>query len=148
MRISVCRRLLLPVASTLILGAGLALAQDATGKITGNVTDPSGSVIAAARVTVTNVATRVSKQTLSDSQGYYQMLQLPIGRYEVAAEAPGFSRTVVQGKNSLEINQTLRIDVTLEVGSVKDTVTVEGGDNVRGNGQRDSRRDGQRAIDH
>lgn len=118
---------ILPLTLMVVLSAGAALAQDATGKISGNVTDPSGAVIATARVTVTNVATKVSKQTISDSQGFYQVLQLPIGRYEAAAEAPGFSRTVVQGKNSLEINQTLRLDVTLEVGSVKDTVTVEGG---------------------
>jgi hypothetical protein len=52
---------------------------------------------------------------------------LPIGRYEIAAEAAGFSRMVVAAKNSLEINQTLRIDLALTVGAVKDVVTVEGG---------------------
>jgi hypothetical protein len=55
------------------------------------------------------------------------VLELPIGRYEIAAEAAGFSRMVVAAKNSLEINQTLRIDLALTVGAVKDVVTVEGG---------------------
>jgi len=102
-------------------------AQDATGKIAGNVTDPSGASITGAKITVTNTATSLEKQTSTDRAGYYQVLQLPVGRYQVAAEAPGFARTMVQGTNPLEINQTLRIDVQLEVGSVKDTVTVEGG---------------------
>jgi hypothetical protein len=103
------------------------LAQDTTGKIVGIVSDPSGGVVAGATVTVTNTGTGVARQTSTDRQGYYQVLELPIGRYEVAAEAPGFSRTVVSARNSLEINQTLRIDVALEVGAVKDVVTVEGG---------------------
>jgi outer membrane receptor protein involved in Fe transport len=115
------------VACALALSAAVLCAQDATGKIAGNVTDPSGAFIAGAKVTVTNLGTGIAKQTTTDKTGYYQVLQLPIGRYEVAAEAPGFARIVVQGKNSLEINQTLRIDVTLEVGSLKDVVTVEGG---------------------
>jgi hypothetical protein len=102
-------------------------AQDTSGKIVGTVSDPSGGVVAGATVTVTNTGTGVSRQTSTDSKGYYQVLELPIGRYEVAAEAPGFSRKLVSARNSLEINQTLRMDVALEVGAVKDLVTVEGG---------------------
>ena len=114
-------------ACVLLFGAAVLSAQDATGKIAGNVTDPSGAFITGAKVTVTNTATGLEKQTSTDRAGYYQVLQLPVGRYQVAAEAPGFARTVVQGTNALEINQTLRMDIVLEVGSVKDTVTVEGG---------------------
>ena len=114
-------------ACALLFGAAMLSAQDATGKIAGNVTDPSGAFITGAKVTVTNTATGLEKPTSTDRAGYYQVLQLPVGRYQVAAEAPGFARTVVQGTNPLEINQTLRIDVVLEVGSVRDTVTVEGG---------------------
>ncbi len=108
----------------LFLTAGLR-AQDATGKIAGNVIDPTGAVIAGAKVTVTNVATQISKQTATDKDGYYQVSELPIGIYAVAAEAPGFAHVVVQSKTSLEINQTLRVDLKLEVGNVKDTITIE-----------------------
>ncbi len=108
----------------LFLTAGLR-AQDATGKIAGNVIDPTGAVIAGAKVTVTNVATQISKQTATDKDGFYQVSELPIGIYAVAAEAPGFARVVVQAKNPLEINQTLRVDLKLEVGNVKDTITIE-----------------------
>jgi hypothetical protein len=111
----------------LALAGSPLLAQDATGKIVGIVSDPSGGVVTSATVTVTNTGTGVARQASTDRQGYYQVLELPIGRYEVAAEAAGFSRKLVAARNSLEINQTLRIDVTLEVGAVKDTVTVEGG---------------------
>src|SRR5260370_33921142 len=102
-------------------------AQDTTGKIVGTVTDPSGDVVAGATVTATNTGTGTVRQASTDRQGHYQILELPIGRYEVAAEATGFSRILVASKNPLEINQTLRIDVMLEVGGVKDLVTVEGG---------------------
>ena len=108
--------------------AGATLwAQDATGKIAGTVFDATGAIVTGAKVMVTNTSTRISRQTQTDKDGAYAVAPLPIGRYEVAAESAGFSRTIVSGKNPLEINQTLRIDVTLELGNVKDTLTVEGG---------------------
>ncbi|HTQ56621.1 MAG TPA: TonB-dependent receptor [Bryobacteraceae bacterium] len=100
-------------------------AQDATGKITGVVTDPSGAVVANASVTVTNRATNFSKQTLSDTSGFYQALLLPIGPYKVTASAPGFETVTVVPQNSLEINQTMRVDIQLQVGKLTDTVEVE-----------------------
>jgi len=114
------------LASYCFLAVGLR-AQDATGKIAGDVMDPTGAIIAGAKVTVTNIATQISKQVTTDKDGFYQVSQLPIGLYEVAAEATGFTRLVVQPKNSLEINQTLRVDLKLEVGNAKDTITVESG---------------------
>ena len=115
------------VIGILALAGYPLFAQDTTGKIVGTVSDTSGGVVAGASVTVTNTGTGVSRQTSTDKQGYYQVLELPIGKYEVAAEAKGFSRILVAARNSLEINQTLRVDVTLEVGAVKDIITVEGG---------------------
>jgi hypothetical protein len=115
------------LAGILILAVYPAVAQDATGRIVGTVTDPSGGIVAGATVSVTNTGTGVARQTSTDKQGYYQVLELPIGRYSVAADAPGFSRKLVAARNPLEINQTLRIDVALEVGAVTDVVNVEGG---------------------
>ena len=100
-------------------------AQDATGKITGIVTDTSGAVLPNAQVTVTNSATNVSQQTTTNNEGFYQVLQLPIGLYRVTVAATGFEKTTIESKTALEINQTLRIDVKLEVGKISDTVTVE-----------------------
>ena len=128
MRISVNKISPLRYLLGILILAGLpAVAQDATGRIAGTVTDPSGATVPAATVTVTNTGTGIAHQATTDKQGYYQVLELPIGRYSVAAEAAGFSRKVVVARNPLEINQTLRIDVPLEMGAVSDVVNVEGG---------------------
>jgi hypothetical protein len=98
--------------------------QDATGRITGIIYDATGAVIADTHITVTNVATHISRETTSDATGYYQVLALPIGSYTVSVERQGFrSATMVESK--LEINQTLKIDIKMEVGSATETVTVE-----------------------
>ncbi len=102
-----------------------AYAQDATGKITGTVTDQSGAAVPGAKVTVTNTSTNVAKATNADQSGNYQVLQLPIGNYSVSAQASGFQLTTVTSQTSLQINQTLRLDVQLQVGSTTSTVTVE-----------------------
>jgi hypothetical protein len=98
--------------------------QDATGRITGIVYDQSGAVIADAQITVTNVATHISRNTASDSAGFYQVLALPIGYYTVSVEHQGFT-SVTTSQNKLEINQTLKIDPKMQVGSTSDSVTVE-----------------------
>jgi hypothetical protein len=102
----------------------LAVCQDATGRVAGTVTDPSGAVISGAKVTVTNAATDVSRETTTGTDGAYQVLQVPIGDYRVAAEAPGFRRTVTSD-SPLRINETLHIDVKLEVGATTETIQVE-----------------------
>ena len=111
----------------LILAGYPVVAQDATGRIAGTVSDPSGGIVPSATVTVTNTGTGVARQTTTDKQGYYQVLELPIGRYSISAEATGFSHKLVAARNPLEINQTMRIDVVLELGAVIDVVTVEAG---------------------
>ena len=111
----------------LILAVYPVVAQDATGRIAGTVTDPSGAIVPGATVIVKNTGTGITRQATTDKQGYYQVLELPIGRYSVAAEVSGFSRKMVSARNPLEINQTLRIDVSLEMGATSDVVTVEGG---------------------
>ncbi len=100
-------------------------AQDATGKITGIVTDASGAVIPNANVKVTNVATNVGPEVTTNKEGFYQALQLPIGLYRVTIVAPGFDTTTIESKTRLQINETLRIDATLQVGKVSNAVTVE-----------------------
>jgi outer membrane receptor protein involved in Fe transport len=101
------------------------LAQDATGKIIGIVTDASGAVVPGAKVTVTNVATNIGHETTTDQSGNYQVLQLPIGLYRVKTAAAGFDQITIDSKTPLEINQSLRIDVKLQIGTVSNTVTVE-----------------------
>ena len=117
------------IAVATLLGAILApawlLAQDATGKITGVVTDSSGGVVANAKVVVTNLGTNFAKETATDASGVYQVLLLPIGKYKVTASATGFEKVTTVPQNTLEINQTMRVDVQLPVGKLSDTVVVE-----------------------
>jgi hypothetical protein len=103
-----------------------AHAQDATGRVAGIVYDPSGAVIASAHIKVTNVATQISRETNSDTSGFYQVLALPVGLYSVSAEHAGF-RSITTEPSKLEINQTLKVDLHLEVGSSSESITVESG---------------------
>jgi hypothetical protein len=101
-----------------------AFAQNATGRVIGTVTDTQGAAIPGAKVVVTNTGTNVISNTVTDDQGYYQVLQLPVGSYTVTVEREGFAK-VLTAANSLDINQSLRIDVHLKPGSVVETVQVD-----------------------
>src|ERR1017187_8041298 len=100
-----------------------ATAQDVTGRIVGTVTDAQGSVVPKAKVTVTNTQTGQSQTMLSDATGAYQAIALQIGSYTVAAEREGF-RKALSAPQSLKINQTLHVDLKLEVGEISETVEV------------------------
>ncbi len=101
-----------------------ASAQTATGRIMGTVSDAQGAAIAGAKVTVTNTGTNVRSDTVTNADGFYQVLNLPIGTYTVTAEREGFSK-VLTAAEPLDINQSLRIDVRMKVGSLVDVVKVE-----------------------
>jgi hypothetical protein len=122
------------ILATLLLLVPISQAQEATGRITGTVSDPSGAVIPGAQLTVTNTASQVNRKTTTDHDGYYQVLSLPIGTYTVTAEHNGF-RTVVIDQNRLAINQALRVDIRLQVGATNQTIEVGAETATRGNGQ-------------
>src|SRR5262249_50862814 len=111
------------LAIILIFALPLA-AQNATGRIVGVVTDPTGSVIPKAKVTVKSAETGVTSEALTETDGSYQVLLLPVGTYSVTAEAQGF-RKAVTNLERLDVNQSLRIDIKLEVGATIETVQVE-----------------------
>ncbi len=99
-------------------------AQEATGRIVGTVYDQTGAVVPGARIVVTNTATHISRETLTDTSGSYQVLSLPVGSYSVSADRKGFKSVTISG-NTLDINQTLKVDINLTVGSTTETVMVE-----------------------
>ena len=120
------KRYLPGVAVALLISSCAHLAaQEATGKIVGDITDPTGAAVQHANVTVTNTETNIAHKATSDNAGYYQVLQLPIGKYKVSAVAPGFEEQTVVAANPLEINQSQRIDVQMSVGKLTTAVTVE-----------------------
>src|SRR6185312_4135340 len=108
----------------LALGSQM-MAQSARARIVGTVKDPQGAVVAGANVTVTNVATGVESKAVTDHDGSFQALELPIGTYKVKVERDGFT-TAETVAYTLEINQVQRIDVTLQVGAKSETVEVSG----------------------
>lgn len=100
-----------------------AWGQDAGGRIIGTVTDPQGAVVPEAKVTIINVATGVVSPTSANADGYFEVLALPIGTYKVSVKHPGFNTVVTQEKQ-LQINESVRFDITLTVGAEAQTVTV------------------------
>ena len=98
-------------------------AQVNTASLTGIVTDPQGASVANAAVTVTNKATSTANAATTDASGYYNFASLPVGAYTLQVELQGFKRAVQENVN-LEVGQKARIDFSLEVGAVTETVSV------------------------
>jgi hypothetical protein len=114
----------LTVTLLLVLSFAFSLAgQTITASITGTVTDPSGAVIPATKVTATNAGTNVSFNTNTNADGLYTFTFLPVGDYNVTVEGAGFKKSVV-GPFKLETNQIARVDVRLEVGTPTETVEI------------------------
>jgi hypothetical protein len=101
----------------------LAVGQDIFGVIAGTVTDPTGASVANAKVTITNQDTRLARIVTADARGYYVAPQLPVGMYQVAAEAKGFKTSTKIG-NDLVAGGHLTVDMALQVGAVTETVEV------------------------
>ena len=108
----------------LFLCASLAQAQAVTANISGTVTDASGASIAGAQVVVTNTGTGVARTTTSNDQGRYNAPDLTVGTYQVQATKSGF-QTVVQANINLTVGSQLVVNLSLPVGRVQETVTVE-----------------------
>ena len=121
-RVSVCAVLMwcLPVS---------AHAQFETAAVGGIVSDASGAVVAAAKVTLTNVATGVSATAMTDASGTYEFFTVRIGTYVVTAEKAGFSLALADNVQ-VSIGARRRVDLALAVGVLSETVTVSAGTDV------------------
>jgi hypothetical protein len=105
--------------------APAGLAQEASGSITGKISDPSGASVVNATVTAKDVDRGTTVKTQTNSDGAYTLQRLPVGRYEVRVEAQGF-RTAVREPFDLVLNQVATVDVALSLGAVSQTVEVSG----------------------
>src|ERR1700761_6373224 len=112
------------VLISLALYAPLRAQQRNTAGLYGRVTDGQGAVVAGAQVTLQHVQTAVRRTSQSNSAGEWEFSSIPIGAYTLAVEKPGFSR-VEQKDILLDANDKRRADITLQVGVVSTTVTVE-----------------------
>src|ERR1700704_6592312 len=115
-------RYLLPVL--LLTATGLSAQVLSNGAFLGTVKDPSGASVPGASVRIARVGTELQRQTTTDAEGNYQLLDIPIGDYRFEFEKQGF-RKVVQTGISISAGQSLRLDVTLQLGSVAETLTVD-----------------------
>jgi hypothetical protein len=110
-------------AACLVLCAMLAFAQGDRGTITGTVIDPAGAVVANAMIQARNTATGTVYQAATTETGNYTFAELPFGTYEVSVSVPGFKKFIRQNL-TVQVAQTLRVDITLEVGAASEAVTV------------------------
>ncbi|HEX8352902.1 MAG TPA: TonB-dependent receptor [Pyrinomonadaceae bacterium] len=120
-------RFVLACAFALAFGAGHALAQaDATSaNLSGVVRDAAGAVIPGATVSARNPSVGVTRTATTNDEGFYQLVQLPPGAYEVSVEAANFKKAVVPSV-TVTVGQRADLDLTLEVGQITDVVTVTG----------------------
>jgi hypothetical protein len=107
-----------------IIGLGnSAYAQSANGSVVGTVTDPSGSAIVNATVTLTNNATQDKLTAQASQSGEYQFLVVPPGEYTLTIESPGFKK-FVQNPVEVQVALATRRDIQMSVGSTSESVTV------------------------
>ena len=118
-------RSLFVLFSLSVASAATLAAQVSTSSLTGLVSDPSGSSVAYAHVTVVNKSTGLTRTDETDSGGYYNLQALPIGLYTVTVDQVGFSKVA----QDVQLNgaEKERRDVQLSVGGAQDTVTVTAG---------------------
>jgi Carboxypeptidase regulatory-like domain len=96
---------------------------DVTGSVTGVVRDRAQAVVAGAKVTIINVQTNLSEQVSSGADGSFHFLALPAGSYKITASAAGF-RPYTGTDITVQVNDQLHLDITLDVGAVSERVDV------------------------
>jgi hypothetical protein len=99
----------------LVMAAVCAYPQQ-TGTLTGFVTDPTGMIMAGAKLTAVNTATQFVSEGLTNETGRFSVPYLIPGSYELKVEAAGF-RSYIRKGSELRAGEAPRIDVTLELGS-------------------------------
>src|SRR5574340_394214 len=115
--------MLVRILAVLFILSCIVYGQENRASIAGQVIDPTGAAVPAARIKVTSVERGISQETNTTDAGRYQVGFLDPGTYTVTVEAAGF-KTFVQEDVRLITAQKLGLDVSLEVGSRAESVTV------------------------
>jgi hypothetical protein len=112
------------MVATLLLTASGVIAQVLYGSIVGVIKDPQGGNAPGATVTIVNKDTNLTRETVTDAEGGYTFINVPPGRnWDVKVSLQGFRENVRTGV-PVSIGEISRVDLTLEVGTVTETVTV------------------------
>jgi len=101
----------------------LLFGQSDRGTITGTVSDPAGGVVPGAKVTAKSPENGAVFEAATTATGNYTLPSLPVGTYDLTVEAAGFSKYIQEGIH-IQVVQTARIDVVLQVGSTSTSVSV------------------------
>src|SRR5579859_8193651 len=118
------RIILVSLALVFVLVAAVSLsAQTFRGTILGTVTDPSGAVVAGAKVTVKNTGTGLERTSETSADGSYSLPELPIGTYTVTVVQQGFQTFVATGV-TVDVASERRIDAALKTGQISTKVEV------------------------
>ena len=115
----------LTILLAFLAAAPLSAQTGATATILGTVTDPTGAVVSGVTVTAVNTETGLTRSGVTGGTGGYTIFSLPIGRYDVRAQAPGFRLSEVKDI-PLSIDQRARVDFPMVVGETRETVVVTG----------------------
>ena len=108
-----------------MLFVATAYSQAVNGTLLGTVTDSSGATVANAKVTITETNTGIIHSATTNESGNYSFPDLPPGKYTVTVEQAGFKKENRAG-NDLEVNSTVRVNLSLQPGNVSETVEVTG----------------------
>ena len=111
---------------SIIAFASIAARADVTGSLQGTVHDPSQALVAGAQVTITNTQTNVSQVATTDANGSYHFLALAAGTYKISVVAAGFRPYSSSNEITVQVNDQLKLDIPLQVGTVAEEVDVSG----------------------
>ena len=107
----------------LLVAAGAVRAQTSAGEVYGTVTDKSGAAILGADAKLSNQGTKVAKDTQTNANGYFVFINVLPGSYILTVEKQGF-KTAQVNSFDIQVNQTLTLNIRLDVGEVSESVTV------------------------
>lgn len=118
------RRLILALVASMLL-ASSANAQQTTGVVSGRILDDQGAAVPGATVTVTSPSTGFTRSDVSDATGVFGLRALPVGRYDLLVELPGFA-SVERKDIVVNVGQTITLDFSMKVAALAETVVVTG----------------------
>jgi hypothetical protein len=110
----------------MLLALTVAISAQTDQQMSGTILDNSGAVLPGAEITVVHLGTGATRTTTANSSGNYVITSLPIGAYTIVATAPGFKTYEAQNVQ-LNVGARLNLNITLELGNIAETVSVEAG---------------------
>ena len=128
------------IPSRAMLAVGLFLcalsaSAQTLGELTGRVGDPSGAAVGGASIVLTSISTNAVRNTMSTDAGDYSFPSLAPGFYKLKAEHVGF-KAAISNDIEIQVQQTVRLDITFQVGQVSESIEVAASADLLAGGER------------